>query len=370
MKLPLRRMGRFYSCCWWWCLGLVLLVAVFRHGVSAAWVPPPQRRHFWLGSQNRCCLTHGPIGAVGFHPTQWTFRVTSATQETRLYSCQSSQDASVVVERGDGGSSGGISSRNDDTVERSPQQQQLPQYYHSWSIGRVAALVLLWSTLLAAPLWTSASSWWQQQPPMFTTAAALAAPPIAIIAEELGYFPITQQSDGDSTDSAALLPSSTTTIYVPARVKRASTRQAVALADYLQAHNVRMAGAFWCPHCRRQREVLGAEAWSRMDYVECAPLGYKGNPALCNELGVTAYPTWIVPTTPPSSSTFVEPNNDESVTTTFDTTRTTTTSFRLISGERTLVDLAAAVGYPGPPIDGSLEAVNAPPQIGNSACPQ
>jgi hypothetical protein len=365
MELPLRRMGRFYSCCWWWCLGLVLLVAVFRHGVSAAWVPPP-RRHFWLGSR-RCCLTHGPIGAVGFHPTQWTFRVTSATQETRLYSCQSRQDALVVIERGDGG--GGISSRNDDTVVLTPQQQQLPQYYHSWSIGRVAALVLLWSTLLAAPLWTSASSSWWQQPPMFTTAAALAAPPIAIIAEELGYFPITQQS-GDSTDSAALLPSSTTTIYVPARVKRASTRQAVALADYLQAHNVRMAGAFWCPHCRRQREVLGAEAWSRMDYVECAPLGYKGNPALCNELGVTAYPTWIVPTTPPSSSTFVEPNNDESVTTTFDTTRTTTTSFRLISGERTLVDLAAAVGYPGPPIDGSLEAVNAPPQIGNSACPQ
>ena len=48
---------------------------------------------------------------------------------------------------------------------------------------------------------------------------ASAAPPIAIIAEELGYFPVTNKSGR--------------TVYVPARVKRKSTDQAIALAQHL-----------------------------------------------------------------------------------------------------------------------------------------
>lgn len=50
---------------------------------------------------------------------------------------------------------------------------------------------------------------------------ASAAPPIAIIAEELGYFPVTNRH-GKTT-------------YVPARVKRSSTDQAVLLAKYLKS---------------------------------------------------------------------------------------------------------------------------------------
>jgi len=56
---------------------------------------------------------------------------------------------------------------------------------------------------------------------LFCGNKANAAPPMAVIAEELGYFPVTNRN-GD-------------TIYVSARVKRHSTEQAVALAEHLKS---------------------------------------------------------------------------------------------------------------------------------------
>lgn len=65
-----------------------------------------------------------------------------------------------------------------------------------------------------------------------------AAPPFAIMAEELGYFPINDAS-GE-------------TVMVPAKARRSSSDQAVELAKYLQSTKAVMYGAFWCPHCQRQ----------------------------------------------------------------------------------------------------------------------
>mmetsp|Transcript_34704 Transcript_34704/g.81835 ORF Transcript_34704/g.81835 Transcript_34704/m.81835 type:complete len:223 (-) Transcript_34704:991-1659(-) len=116
----------------------------------------------------------------------------------------------------------------------------------------------------------------------FTTGAAFpraanSAPPISIIAEELGYFPVTTK-DGDVT-------------YVPKRVSRKSSPQAIELAKILKEKGVTMYGAYWCPHCSRQKELFGAEAWSVMDYVECSPkgYGYKGQ-KMCED--IEGYPTF------------------------------------------------------------------------------
>ena len=89
---------------------------------------------------------------------------------------------------------------------------------------------------------------------MFAASAALpmltssprpsnAAPPFAIMAEELGYFPVTDEASGE-------------TVMVPAKAKRSSTDQAVELAKYLQSTKAVMYGAFWCPHCQRQSKSL------------------------------------------------------------------------------------------------------------------
>lgn len=107
--------------------------------------------------------------------------------------------------------------------------------------------------------------------------SAVAAPPISVIAEELGYFPVTTK-DGDVT-------------YVPKRVSRKSTSQAIELAKLLSDKDVTMYGAYWCPHCSRQKELFGAEAWALINYVECSPKGYgfQGQ-KMC--MGVEGYPTF------------------------------------------------------------------------------
>jgi len=155
---------------------------------------------------------------------------------------------------------------------------------------------------------------------------ARAAPPIAIIAEELGYFPV-QNSKGE-------------TLYIPKKVQRSSSDQAVALAQFLTQHKVVMAGTYWCPHTQRQKELLGRQAWQYIDYVECSPKGYQGNPRYCINQNIDGYPTWIIPSPkggPP----------------------------RLLSGERSLEDLAQQVGFDT--FQASLEQ-DLPPMIGAGSC--
>lgn len=108
---------------------------------------------------------------------------------------------------------------------------------------------------------------------------ANAAPPFAIMAEEVGYFPVTDERTGQ-------------TVMVPAKAKRQSTDQSIELAKYLQSSGARMYGAFWCPHCQRQKELFGKEAWKYIDYVECSPKGYRAKYATCIDQKVDGYPTW------------------------------------------------------------------------------
>lgn len=107
--------------------------------------------------------------------------------------------------------------------------------------------------------------------------SATAAPPISIIAEELGYFPVNTK-DGE-------------VMYVPKRISRKSSPQAIELAKVLKEKGVTMYGTYWCPHCSRQKELFGSEAWSIMNYVECSPKGYgfKGQKT-CED--IDGYPTF------------------------------------------------------------------------------
>src|SRR5262249_43959378 len=70
--------------------------------------------------------------------------------------------------------------------------------------------------------------------------------------------------------------------------------EARALASYLSQHNVKMYGAYWCPHCQEQKEMFGASA-SRVPYVECSPNG-QGRPQAteCRDAKIQMYPTWII----------------------------------------------------------------------------
>lgn len=54
-----------------------------------------------------------------------------------------------------------------------------------------------------------------------------------------------------------------------------------------------MYGAYWCPHCTRQKELFGS-AVQTINYVECDPRGPNPQPNLCREAGIKGYPTWEI----------------------------------------------------------------------------
>jgi len=113
---------------------------------------------------------------------------------------------------------------------------------------------------------------------------ANAAPPYAIIAEELGYFPVTNREG--------------TLVYVPAKIKRESSKQSILLAKYLTQIGVTMFGTYWCPHCQHQKEIFGQEAWASVSYVECSTKGFGYDssslpPSVLKE--IDGFPTWKIP---------------------------------------------------------------------------
>lgn len=67
-----------------------------------------------------------------------------------------------------------------------------------------------------------------------------------------------------------------------------------ALAEHLEAREVKFYGAYWCPNCREQKELFGRSA-ERLPYVECSPSGRNGAVAFeCVSAGIGGYPTWVI----------------------------------------------------------------------------
>lgn len=50
-------------------------------------------------------------------------------------------------------------------------------------------------------------------------------------------------------------------------------------------------GAFWCPHCKDQKDMFG-DSEDVLPYVECDAKGKDPQVELCREKGITSYPTW------------------------------------------------------------------------------
>lgn len=64
------------------------------------------------------------------------------------------------------------------------------------------------------------------------------------------------------------------------------------LAKYMNQQGMVLYGAYWCSHCKDQKELFG-EAAQYLDYVECDAKGAGANPDECVAKGVESYPTWI-----------------------------------------------------------------------------
>ena len=73
----------------------------------------------------------------------------------------------------------------------------------------------------------------------------------------------------------------------------ASTAAIADLAAHLKKIGAKMYGAYWCPHCTRQKAMFG-NASADIPYVECDPRGENPQPQQCRAAGIKGYPTWEI----------------------------------------------------------------------------
>ena len=62
-------------------------------------------------------------------------------------------------------------------------------------------------------------------------------------------------------------------------------------ARCLASKHVVMYGAFWCPHCRDQKEPFGS-SFEYVPYVECGIKGSRAETPACLSVGIKRFPTW------------------------------------------------------------------------------
>lgn len=100
--------------------------------------------------------------------------------------------------------------------------------------------------------------------------------------------------DRKKLDSTAS-PSSTTTQPATTLSQRnaESGIDATSLAKYLTQTGAEMYGAYWCSHCKEQKELFG-DAFQYIKYIECDPKGENPQVDKCTAAGISGYPTWII----------------------------------------------------------------------------
>lgn len=62
-------------------------------------------------------------------------------------------------------------------------------------------------------------------------------------------------------------------------------------AQCIKDKGARFFGAFWCPHCKEQKELFG-DAVPNLPYVECSTEDKQNQTQVCIDEKITGYPTW------------------------------------------------------------------------------
>jgi len=74
-------------------------------------------------------------------------------------------------------------------------------------------------------------------------------------------------------------------------------------AKCLTAHQAKMFGLYWCPHCAEQKGRFG-RSFQYVHYVECAIKGSKELAPECKAAGVKLFPSWQFAANPPVEGVF------------------------------------------------------------------
>jgi glutaredoxin len=136
--------------------------------------------------------------------------------------------------------------------------------------------------------------------------------------------PQTASHDLDTLQSSSTAETSTPKIRrygsshvaIDAKIDTVSGSAELALAEHLIKSGAKYYGAKSCSHCQKQKWLFGAAAASKLPYVECEKDAENSQRALCKQLNIKMFPTWII-------------------------------DGKILTGTRELKDIAAATGYTG-----------------------
>ena len=64
-----------------------------------------------------------------------------------------------------------------------------------------------------------------------------------------------------------------------------------AFVNCIKEKGVVFYGAFWCPHCQKNKDMFGTSK-DLLPYVECSTEDGQGQTQACKDEGITGYPTW------------------------------------------------------------------------------
>ncbi len=64
------------------------------------------------------------------------------------------------------------------------------------------------------------------------------------------------------------------------------------LTRCLKKQEATLYGAYWCPHCQREKDLFGPSA-KYLPYVECATRDNWKQRPFCANYNISKYPTWL-----------------------------------------------------------------------------
>jgi hypothetical protein len=103
-----------------------------------------------------------------------------------------------------------------------------------------------------------------------------------------GKAPSEWSSTRKIVTAVLVLAAFATVIYLGLR-KRGTRLDA--FAKCLAAKQVKMYGAYWCPHCADQKAMFES-SFQYVPYVECGVPGSRDEAPVCKDAGIKHFPTW------------------------------------------------------------------------------
>jgi histidinol phosphatase-like enzyme len=81
-------------------------------------------------------------------------------------------------------------------------------------------------------------------------------------------------------------------LLLPRLLSHKSTNKLDAFAQCLKKQGVVFYGAFWCPHCQREKALFGSSA-QYLPYTECSTPDGQGQLQICINNNISSYPSFV-----------------------------------------------------------------------------